>query len=195
MAFLKHFQKKKEAGFTLFELIIVLGIVVILGLVLFINIRSGSIVLKAKAEEVASFIKQAQNKALAAEMYNREFPKGGYGIYIENKTNPTNSKKITLFAFKDDDKDGIIDSGEMGIIKTRDYTNFGSDSEAVAIQSVAAEPFACQQIYLISDITGKVALKCGAASPLNSVTIVLKDKYNKTASIVINKSGSITVVP
>lgn len=180
----------KEAGFSLLELIVVLAIVVILAAAMFINIRRGGVVLKAKAEEITSFMKEAQNKALAAEMYYKEkFPRGGYGIYIENKT----KKQIALFA--DIDGDGLINrEGTTGeVIKTRDYTNFGSDSEAVAIQSITTEPFVCQQIYLISDITGKVALKCGAASPLNSVTIVLKDKQGETKTIIINKSGAIAV--
>lgn len=87
-----------KQGFNLVELIVSIAIFGILATVVTANLKGSSPSREAKqqADNIASFMREAQVKALAGEPFNDEVPIGGYGVHIEICTTPPCS--VTLFA-------------------------------------------------------------------------------------------------
>ena len=82
-------KSRFRAGFTLIELSVVMGIIVLLLGVVFYNFRTSAKTKSARhqiALELLSNIRRAQSMALAGSSYNDQIV-CGFGVYFTNTTN------------------------------------------------------------------------------------------------------------
>lgn len=122
--FLKIFKKQK--GFTVIELVVVMAIVGILSAVIGLsyNAHNKYNSVHLSAIRVLDIFREAQNKTVVSERLEVDgemsVPKGGWGVYFEE-----NSNKITLFADIDDntlfdpgvDKDIVVSEIYLSDVK------------------------------------------------------------------------------
>lgn len=99
-----------KEGFTLMDLIVSMGIMIVITAVAMANFRAGqrNDSVRQSSSITASLLRKAQTMSLSgAKLLDGTYPQGGYGIRLGNE----DTNKIILFA----DKNGnyIYDSGEM----------------------------------------------------------------------------------
>jgi len=104
----------RNKGFTLLEIIVVTSIIIILSTVFILNYRTGEkqFALRRSAHQLAQAIRDVEEKAMSSQEFedgslDPVFPKGGYGIQIEE-----GSGSYVMFA--DCDGDYEYDSEEEG---------------------------------------------------------------------------------
>lgn len=71
-------------GFTLLEMIVTIGIMVLLTGIVLINYQEGQkqLALQRAANKLAQDIRRVQEMAMSAQEYNGAIPAGGYGVYF-----------------------------------------------------------------------------------------------------------------
>jgi len=76
---------KENKSFTLVELLVVMGIILILSGISLINYQSGEkyFALQRSAQKIAEDLNYAQNLAMNSKEFNGTIPKGGYGVYFD----------------------------------------------------------------------------------------------------------------
>ena len=125
-----------KLGFNLIELIVSIAIFGILATVVTVNLRGSSPSREAKqqANNVASFMREAQIKALAGEPFNDAVPIGGYGVHVETCTTPP----CTLTMFADINTNFTFDAGteevntiSLGATVTVDSISTGSPVDVI----------------------------------------------------------------
>lgn len=122
---------KRPTGFTLVELIVAMGIMVLITTAAVANLRGRSPdrQLRDQARNLASLLRQAQVQAIAGEPADGAVPVGGYGVQAQSCSTPPCD--VILFA----DKNGnfSLDTGEE-----RSRISLGND---VTINSISiADP-------------------------------------------------------
>ncbi|HEY4514113.1 MAG TPA: prepilin-type N-terminal cleavage/methylation domain-containing protein [Candidatus Paceibacterota bacterium] len=90
-------RSKSDKGFTLMELLVVMGIIVIISsLILASNTRfGGAVILQNLAYDIALSIRQAQVYGISVRGTGASNFNAGYGMYFDTTTNP---KNYVLFA-------------------------------------------------------------------------------------------------
>ena len=102
-------ENKDKSGFTLIEMIVVLGVTVVLTLMVISNIRFGvnKNDLKNSAGNLAEILSKARNMSASGQKTEAgTFPRGGYGVHFDTAENG----QYILFA--DNDGQGDFDIGE-----------------------------------------------------------------------------------
>jgi len=104
------FSNKKDAGFTLLEIVVVTSIIIVLALVVFFDYRGieKDFALTRSAHKLSQDLRQVQEMAMSSQktplgceqVEPGVFPKGGYGIYFIQ-----DSDSYILFADCDNGKD------------------------------------------------------------------------------------------
>ncbi len=100
------FQCSNDKGFTLIELIVVISITVMITGMVLAGMQTGkrSKDVSTSAEKLAAIIRQAQMMALTGKTIGGVRPDGGYGVYLNESTEPNS---YYLFA-----NDSEVDSYE-----------------------------------------------------------------------------------
>lgn len=96
-----RYSLQTNKGFTMVEMIVVIGIVAMLASISIVSFRSGGrgTDLTREAQTLALNLRRVQNMALAGTLYQGATP-GGYGIYL----NTASPASYVLFADLDDNK-------------------------------------------------------------------------------------------
>ena len=101
-----------KKGFTMIELLVVIGIIVIFTGILLPNYRSGNrnLALQRSVHKLSQDIRRAQGFAISAKEFNGQSP-DGYGVYFDSN-NPT---KYIIFADLNNDD---LYSGPSELVET-----------------------------------------------------------------------------
>lgn len=176
-----NFNFVKKNGFTLIELIVVIGIVALLTVLILPNYGQGreQFALQRSAHKLAQDLRQAQEMAMSAKKFHDLIPPGGYGIYFD-KTNLPQS--YILFADCDGDKEYDLTGNPCN-----------GYSEKVSEQ----------------ELEKKVKIKNLTASPLNivftppdpevfinqtfSLGVITLTNDGQTKTVTVNKAGLISI--
>lgn len=110
----KYYLKKNQSAFTLIEMLVSLGIIMLMSLLFITNYQSGTrrTDLIMTAQGIVADIHFAQNNSLGLSRYGAEVPAGGWGINF-NKTD----NSYTIFA-------------DLNKPETEGYLKFNEASEA-----------------------------------------------------------------
>jgi prepilin-type N-terminal cleavage/methylation domain-containing protein len=181
----KRKKTRKDKGFTLLELLVVLSIIGLVAALFFVSYRGieKEISLNHSAHKLAQDIRRVQSMAMAAEEVNGNIPEE-YKLYINlNGSGPSN--KYTLYAdfgnYKED-----IESVKLEGTTYFDEINFYSGPQIRELELSFSPP----------DPIIKIARLHGHAPPMyrNEVEIILKyDNDSPQKKIIFNKSGLIEV--
>ena len=164
-----------QKSFTLVELLVTTGIILLLSAIIFPNYRAGeeAFSLQRSAHKVSQDLRRTEELALSAKAYPGAPStfKGGYGINFQ-----INSSSYTLFADLDNDK--VFDSGEE--LETSIL------EEKVKITSLSSSPL--NVVFLSPD--PQVFISGGSEA---QITISLETDSTKNKVIKVNQVGLITI--
>lgn len=93
---------KSGGGFTLLEITVVVSIIILLGTIFIVNYRGGEkqFALQRSAHKLSQDLRRAQEMAMSAQIFEDTFPKGGYGISLQEGSN-------SYILFADCNGDGV----------------------------------------------------------------------------------------
>jgi len=168
-----------QKSFTLVELLVVSGIILLISAIIFPNYRVGEqeFALQRSAHKLSQDLRRAEELALSAKAYPGDHPnfKGGYGVNFQ-----INSTSYTLFADLNDNK--VFDPGEdlgedLGTINLE---------EKVKISGLSASPL--NVVFLSPDPQVFVSGNFPA-----QITISLETDSTKNKIIKVNQAGLIAI--
>jgi len=187
-----HVPCSMKNGFTLLELTVVVSIIIILTLIFLANYRGGELEfsLLRSTQRLAQDLRNTQEMALAGQLapfsFGEVFPKGGYGIYLQN-----NSNSYILFADCDGDKVYDESGAALSCAQASESTPWPEKikdlflEEKVRILNVSpASPVSI--VFFPPDPTITIR-------PLASSTIITLSSDGKTRTVTINTSGLIEI--
>jgi len=165
-----------QKSFTLVELLVVSGIILLISAIIFPNYRTGEreFALQRSAHKLSQDLRRAEELALSAKAYPGAPPsfKGGYGVNFQ-----INSTSYTLFADLDDDK--VFDSGE-------EFEEILNLEKKVKISGLSASPLNVvflspdPQVFVSGNFPGQI-------------TLSLETNPQKTKIIKVNQAGLIAI--
>jgi len=164
-----------QKSFTLAELLVVSGIILLMSAIIFPNYRAGEqeFALQRSAHKLSQDLRRAEELALSAKAYPgapSSF-KGGYGVNFQ-----INSTLYTLFADLNDNK--VFDPGEDLEIPNLE--------KKVKISGLSASPL--NVVFLPPD--PQVFISGGSEA---QITISLETNPQKTKIIKVNQAGLIAI--
>lgn len=170
-------RAKNNAGFTIVETLVVVGIIMILSVILLPNYKRfhDEFSLLRSAHKLAQDLRRAQEMASSAKEFQGGVPSGGYGIYVE-------SGETTYILYADKNPEDQRYSGVNEIVEDPISLEKG-----VIVQSVSPNP-----VHITSKGPDPITLISGGGE---SVTIVLGLEGDplKTKEVFVNKAGLIYV--
>lgn len=179
----------EKKGFTLIELMVTIGIMVIINGVIFFNYPKvmANLALRRTADEIALTARQAQAYAMAAKSEGSELP--SYGVHFDTGT-PTS---IILFA----DKNGN-DSYQNCVADVCAYTfEIQTKDEISSLSCSGSSGSSCNNnvdiVYSRQSPVSKINWDGTNGWDSTIITIKAHRDPNMTKTIIINKNGYISV--
>ncbi len=182
MAFLEYFFKKKKAGFTLIELVVIIGIILVLIIAVLANYRryQGLTELNSEAEKVASDIKLVQTYAMSGKEIKGEVPEI-FGFYLEYQGDYP--REYLLFV--DKNKNGRYDQRSDYTIITNhlnEHVYFANANHGNPLH------------ITFETGTDEVSIMQGTSRSQVFISLALRDKPEQIKLISINTNGLVEVV-
>jgi len=189
--FKKKINNKSGDGFTLIEMVAVVGIIVILSAIVLVNYRSGDsqLALLRSANKLSQDIRRAQEMAMSAEEVNNKVY-DRYGIHFDiNPGVPDGKKSYILFgddggngAYQGDPPDKPIETVnfEKNVEINQILASAGGSENSVQKISITFQP-PDPTTYILESGENKIVVKIQLISGSNTKTVV------------VNKAGLIYV--
>ena len=179
----------RNAGFTLVEIIVVVGIIVLSALLIFPNWNKGQRGLGL--ERSAHFFEQEVRNTIELALRAEQLPSGvtcpigrnitGYGIYITAST----PEKFSLFA--DCRLDGTGSVREYSALEDVVVKEFTLE-EGISFQSTAPSPFS----VVFEPPTPEVGINPGNVAQ-GSVILQITDDISETRTVQVNNKGVVEI--
>ena len=188
---MKILKNKSDAAFTLLEMIVVIGIIVLISALSFASYKEGQnqYVLQLSAQKLAADLRRAQNMALSTVVTNGgQISGGGYGIYFDKSQN----KNLTYILFADiDNPPGqvVYDSGSDSTIEEIEL------KKGVEINTISLDgDNTYSNSYIIfTPPDPKVTIGTGSSTELRITVSLIKDS-TRNRTVTINKFGKIDII-
>ncbi|KKW23293.1 MAG: hypothetical protein UY70_C0030G0012 [Candidatus Kaiserbacteria bacterium GW2011_GWB1_52_6] len=194
-----HFFSKSGKGFTLIEMLAVVGVIVVItSIVLANNSRFGGVVLLENfSYDIALSVRQAQVYGIATVRFQQSNFNAPYGLHFDLSSSNTS---YTFFADAVLPQDGIYDTGEL--VQTTNITR------GFSIKSLCATPVSGPQVQDCTLSKLDVVYKrpqpdayirangVGGTEDVNTYAngrIVIQSPREDTMSVVMFKNGQISV--
>lgn len=184
----------KEKGFTLFEMLVVIGIVAVFSSIAVFNFSEarGQMALKRAAYQLIQDLRRAEEMAMSStQSESCLLPAKGYGIYIYLGTGGSN-KSYKLYA--DTTTDGTVDCETAPATPCYGYYNFpdcivetiNMQEKGVIISGVTALN---QQVGInFKPPNPDVKIKWLQGSELE-ITLALESNPSKTKKVIVSQTG------
>jgi prepilin-type N-terminal cleavage/methylation domain-containing protein len=191
---MKIFRRNAQKGFTLIEMLVVIGVIVVVaGVMLANNTRfGGAVLLENFAYDVALQVRQAQVYGVSVVRFGNGNYSAPYGVHFDRSSN------TSYLFFADATTNGVYDPGEL--VKTTTMTR-GFKIGALCATPASGNPPVEDCTMTNVDITYKrpepdayIAASGGvAAPPYTSARVQLISPRNDTMSVIIYNNGQISV--
>ena len=176
---MKHVTCSIKKGFTLVELLVVSGIILLMSAIIFPNYRAGgeALALQRSAHKLSQDLRRAEELALSAKAYPNAPTsfKGGYGVNFQ-----INSTSYTLFADLNDNK--IFDPSSV----PPEELEISNLEKKVKISGLSASPL--NVVFLPPDPQFFVSGNFPA-----QINLFLETNPQKTKIIKVNQAGLIAI--
>ena len=192
-------RRKRSRGFTLIEMLVVLGIFAVLtSVILASHSRFGGVItLENLAYDTALSVRQAQLYGIAVRSYGSNNFNVGYGLHFDcNSVSPCNMSTYLLFADALNGN-GIYDVGEIVTPPSPYVLNGGFRVSDICVVPAGGSTYNCGLNTL--DILFKrpepdAYIRANGASPLNDrAKIIVTSPQGNSASVLVEVSGQISV--
>jgi type II secretory pathway pseudopilin PulG len=185
------FQKK---GFTIIELLVVTGIIIILSVVMFADYHTGQehLALQRSAYKVAQDLRQIQEMAMSAKEIGSEggefYPTGGFGIYFDI------NEPGEYILFADCDNDGELKPGKRCGVSPNDFQEMIEEVQLESkIEISDLFPISAQNELHITFSAPDPTIKINDDINNTIAEIFLSTLSNETKIIKVNTAGLINV--
>jgi len=177
---LKNIKMLKGKGFTLVELLVVTGIIVLLSAIILPNYQSiaRQFALQRSAHKLAQDIRRVEEMAMSTKEFQGEVPKGGYGICFKLSW----GDYYKIYADKNGNEKFDEEDGEMETLNLE---------RGIYIKDISPSSLS---INFKSPIpTVKIKTEAGQDSATAIITLSLKSDSTKIKIIKVNSIGLIDV--
>jgi prepilin-type N-terminal cleavage/methylation domain-containing protein len=182
----------KQTGFTIIELLVVIGIITILPVIILSNFPDVKLqfALNRSAYAFAQDVRKAQDMALASVEYKDSFgilqPVAGYGVYLD--ADRLGNKKYVIYA------DGMPGNNQYDAL---DYlfqtTDINLSEPGVIIKGVRNAFGGMTSINFASSNADVAITQLDKQARAVEVIFALENDPSKTKSVIINTSGLIEI--
>lgn len=183
-------QRTQESGFSLIELLVVIGISVLMTTLLLINMRTGTdhVELEGEAYKIATLAREAQTYAISTKTFGTTLTYKSVGLYFNNVPNGT---MVTFFGERT--PDGIYNTGDDDI--TSKKLTLMSGYKIISICGNATScgttlnnvSVAYQRPFVSASIMS-------GATKYSYITITLQSPKQNTRQIQLWSTGQVTVL-
>lgn len=185
---MKISKNKSNAAFTLLEMMVVIGIVVLISALSFASYKEGQnqYALQLSAQKLAADLRRAQNMALSTVVTNGgQISGGGYGIYFDK----SQEKKLAYILFADNDPTSpqVYSSSDTPIEKIE-------LKKGVEISTISLDGNNADSSYIIfTPPDPKITIGTGNSTELRIKVSLTKD-LSRSKTVTINKFGKIDII-
>lgn len=170
-----------KKGFTIIEILVVIGIITLLTAIILPHYRAGEhqFALQRSAHQLAQDLRRAKEMAMSAQEFQGAIPGGGFGIYLERE-----DKDYLLYADINGNQRFDGGDGQVEIINLEQGIKI-SDISLGSFSSVNFKP-----PDPVTRISG--AWEAGAADEV-AITLAIEAEPGTTRVINVNRAGLIAI--
>ena len=190
-----------QKGFTLLELLVVIGIVALLSSVVLGGYRTGEdrFSLQRSAHKLSQDLRMAETMAMAGSAsptsFGGIFPSGGYGFYFKVATSADSSGSYTFFCDCNNNAEYEFEGSAVSCASSTTSIPFPEDIEALSLESgVVISALSPATAFSITFYPPDPVIKIiGADSQSYDEAVITLELFGDTKTITINTVGLIDI--
>ena len=188
-------------GFTLLELLVVIGIIAILSSIVLGGYRTGEdkFALQRSANKLSQDLRQAETMAMTGKSapvtFGEIFPGGGYGFYFDTATSTGGAGSYSFFCDCNDNAEYELSGAAISCASSTVATPFPELMETLSLETgVVISNVSPATGFSITFFPPDPVIKITGADSLSyNEAIITLDLFGKTKTITINTVGLIDI--